>query len=201
MTWSITYLLTEYKPAVVKQLCLNESVARNLYSVAGEVDLLLVKDVNEFWDQLKGSAEVELDIDEVKPPTRIAAEDFDDFLKMPPRAFRSYLKELAQSTSLPFCFYGHETWAGATEYENTWVFADGNEYLYFIDSEAEANPIYGSENGVWEKIDTSKTVLQIMLEHLGFESPERGFPPHTREFDWASHSVNCSEVGESNSDG
>ncbi|KAA3646210.1 MAG: hypothetical protein DWQ07_08275 [Chloroflexi bacterium] len=200
MTWSITYLLTEFKPAVVKKLCLNESIARNLYSVAGEVDLLFAKDVGEFWNQVEGSAEVELDIDELKPPTVIAAEDFNGLLKMPPRDFRSYLKGLAQFGTQPVCLYCHETWAGVTEYENAWVFVDGKEYLYFFDSEAEDSAIYRNENSVWVQIETNKTVLQLMLEYLGFEAPDKDFPPHTREFDWANHRVQCSEIGKSNSD-
>lgn len=101
---------------------------------------------------------------------RLVLEDED----VPPRAFRTFLSELAQDLRVPLMYYSCSMWGGDVDSEYCLVY-DTNEALHVTDTARSQNDT--------QSVDS----LREGLRRIGAEIPSPFFLLHTRTFPWQDY--------------
>jgi hypothetical protein len=138
--------------------------------------------------------------DNFDPPTREFRETFHDNqrpwpivsnVELPPallppdttteesRRLLGFLRSVALETRSPIVYYHGATWGGAVDFEIGWAF-DVDDHVYqYVDDDTVLHHTSAGQTAV-----QGKTVVQLLMAHLGLRLPTGFFALHEGSFDW-----------------
>lgn len=201
MTWYADEILLRATDDAVARIRADVTLAPFAYHVANlddftwhspghyhelpEGGLLVVRPVGRPVAHQRWYGEAVLDWSSLKPEGKVEdvqlAPDADERLRLelededvPPRAFRTYLSELAQDLRAPLMYYSCSMWGGDVDSEYCLVYGP-NETLHVTETTPSPTEPQGIDS------------LRAGLRCIGADIPSPFFLLHTRAFPWQDY--------------